>query len=239
MNHMIAGYGEIGQAVNDVLDDGVSSIYVVDPRADIYNENDRVTDILHICFPYSEGFVAAVVEYMNDYSPDHVIVYSTVPIGTCEKIGKNVVHSPIEGKHPDLELSIRTMERWLGTADKAEGQFFTQFFESLSMRVKVVGSSKFTEALKLLSTAEYGVNLVFADYKAEVADDIGMPYGLTREWNLEYNRLYRELGMGTRFQKFVLDAPNGKIGGHCVVPNSKLLNEDYPNDMLDLIEEME
>lgn len=235
MNQIVIGYGEIGQAVGEVIGDH----WVVDVSKDSDENIPKKIDILHICFPYDDSFVGEVGNYIALYKPKHTIVYSTVPIGTCELIGPKVVHSPVEGRHPDLALSIQTMERWLGTASKTEAQYFTNFFEDRFMKIKVVGSSKFTEALKLLSTAEYGVNLVFADYKAEVAEQIGMPYELTKDWNLEYNRLYRELGLGRRFQKFVLDAPGGKIGGHCVVPNAKLLNETFSDDMLEMIEEME
>lgn len=232
MHHLVAGFGEIGQAVHALFEDEANvTISINDPGAGLYIDDvDVVIDILHVCFPYSEKFVGAVQEYIDIYMPKHVIVYSTVPIGTCEKIGTNIVHSPIEGRHPDLELSIRTMERWLGTSNKEEGQFFTSFFESLFMRVKVVGSSKYTEALKLLSTTEYGINIIFSDYKKRIADDLDMPYELTKEWNQDYNKLYKNMGLGDRFQKFVLDPPNGKVGGHCVRENSILLNEQYPDD---------
>lgn len=230
--NLVIGYGEIGKAIGEVIGEHDYLDVDVTPTGKEYA-------VMHICIPFTSDFVKIVKAYMAKYKPKHVIVYSTVPIGTCEKIGQKVVHSPVEGRHPDLALSINTMERWIGTSDKKEGHYFTNFFEDLFMRVKVVTSSKFTEALKLLSTAEYGVNIAFADYKADVAEQIDMPYDLTKEWNLEYNRLYRELGLGKRFQKYVLDAPSGTIGGHCVVPNAKLLNFDYPDDMLDIIEDFE
>ena len=231
MKNLIVGMGEIGKAVTET----VGSAQTLDIEKKVI---ELPVEVMHICFPYTEHFKAEVRQYMLKYKPEHVIVYSTVPIGTCESIGKHVVHSFCEGKHPNLELSIQIMERWLGTSDKKEAQFFTSFFEDLFMRVKVVGSSKYTEALKLLSTTEYGVNIEFARYKKQVIDDLGMDFELTKEFNREYNRLYRELGLGNRFQKFILDAPEGPKGGHCVTSNAKLLYSQYPSELVRIVAEL-
>lgn len=231
-DHLIIGMGEIGKAVSGVL--------VGAQTVDLYPTKNISMPIntLHICFPYTKDFVNKVIEYLIKYKANYVIIYSTVPIGTCDKISASVAHSPIEGKHPDLELSIRTMERWVASRDKNTLLYFYNLFKGLGISVKKVKDPLFTEALKLLSTSEYGINIAFAAYKDEVASDIGMDYSLVKEWNKEYNRLYRELGYGKEYQKYVLEAPEGPIGGHCVVPNAKLLNADYPNDMLRIIEDM-
>lgn len=229
--NLIIGYGQIGKAIKEVIGE-----------ADIIDESYPVPtgtyEVMHICFPFSHVFVKEVKQYLADYHPDHVIIYSTLPIGTTKQI-PGVVHSPVEGKHPDLADSIRIMERWLGTESKSEAQFFTEYFQKKGLRVKAVGSSDYTEALKLLSTTEYGINIEFARYKAMVGESIGMSYELTKEWNIEYNRLYDDLGLGKTIQKFVLDAPDGPKGGHCVTPNAILLNEQYPSKLTEIVGEIE
>ena len=231
MSHLIIGMGEIGKAVRAIIDEPVSTIDI--GRSHII---DKKIDIMHVCFPYSTEFEDALNIYIDNYKPTHVVIYSTVPIGTTKKF--NAVHSPIEGKHPELEDSIRFMERWIGYNDKAEGRFFANFFRDLGLRVKLVENSDCTEALKLLSTTEYGINIEFARYKKHVADSIDMDYELCKEFNREYNKLYRNLGMDKRYQKFVLDAPDGPKGGHCVVPNAVLLNEQYPNELVKIVGEL-
>lgn len=233
MNQVIIGYGEIGQAVGKVIGEHA---YIDLKNATKIPDN---IELMHICLPYSDVFEETVHEYIDKYRPQHILIWSTVPVGTTERFGLFAVHSPIEGKHPDLEMSIRQMERWVGVFIRGEAQYFTEYFQKLGLRVRVVGSPKFTEALKLLSTTEYGVNIEFARYKAAVAEDIGMDFELTKEWNREYNKLYKNLGMEKRFQKFVLDAPDGPKGGHCVVPNARLLNEQYPNELVEVVGEIE
>lgn len=229
MNNLVVGMGEIGQAVAALIGD----CQTIDIEAKPVVPG---IDVMHVCFPFSSHFVQDLQQYIKVYEPKHVIIYSTLPIATCDKVGFDVVHSPVEGKHPDLALSMRVMERWIASRSKDELNFFFTFFNDLGLNVKKITNPCFTEALKLLSTTEYGLNIAFAEYKKQIAEAIDMPYELTKEWNREYNRLYKELGMDKRFQKFVLDAPEGPIGGHCVVPNTLLLETEFPHFILKLIQ---
>ncbi len=231
MSHqVIVGYGEIGRAVHAVVGDAD----IVDLDTPVYEAD---YDIMHVCFPFGSKFMTELLDYIEQLNPGHVIIYSTLPIGTT-KLFAGAVHSPVEGKHPDLELSVRSMERWIGHNDDEEGQFFANYFRDLGLKVKLVENTDFTEALKLLSTTEYGINIEFARYKKHVADALGMDYKLTKEFNQEYNRLYKLLGMDKRFQKFVLDAPEGPKGGHCVTPNARILAKRFPNEMVTIVAEL-
>lgn len=232
MTDIIIGYGEIGKAVHEVI----GSAIVVDLHIQPDTEGVKV-DIMHVCIPYSDKFVSDVLAYEIKYKPKHIIIYSTVAIGTTKFI-KKAVHSPIEGKHPYLAQSIKSMKRWIGANSKLEGDFFAKYFRSKLMVPRVVGNSDFTEALKLLSTTEYGVNIEFARYKKKVADEINMPFSLTKKWNKDYNKLYKNLGLGELYQKYILDAPTGPKGGHCVTSNAKILNSHYPDELVKIVGEL-
>jgi UDP-N-acetyl-D-mannosaminuronate dehydrogenase len=232
MNHLIVGYGEIGKAVAGIINE--TGIDIVDEGFTRPGPN-REFDIMHVCFPYGDEFTKQVAEYCDEFLPKYVIIYSTVAIGTTDMIanyiGGKIAHSPVEGKHPDLELSMRNMPRWIGVTEKRTGQYFTAFFEEKGLRTHVVDDPKFTEFLKLRSTSKYGINLMWADYEEGVASDLGMDFKLINEFDADYNKLYREMGL-PQFQRYLVTPPNGKIGGHCVVPNAAILNEQYPNEFL-------
>lgn len=232
MTSIIIGYGEIGKAVHEVIGDTL--VVDRDLKPDI--KGVRI-DIMHVCMPYSEKFVSDVLAYEIKYKPKHIIIYSTVAIGTTKFI-KKAVHSPVEGKHPHLAQSMRDMKRWIGANSKTEGNFFAAYFRHLNIVPRIVNSSNYTEALKLLSTTEYGVNIEFARYKKQVADSIGMKFGLTKKWNKDYNKLYHNLGMDWA-QKYILDAPVGPKGGHCVTPNAKILYQHYPDELVKIVGELE
>lgn len=237
MKSLILGRGQIGNAVSQAVakrDEVVS----YDTRDGAAPEIKGV-DIMHVCFPYYDeaGFITSVEMYVKKYTPVHVIIWSTVPVGTTKQI-PGAVHSPVEGRHPNLAMSVRTMVRWVGTNNKGEGEFYAAYFKECWIKTHIVPNSDFTEFLKLRSTSKYGINIVFADYEASVADSLGMDFKLLKDFDRDYNKLYRNLGMEWA-QRYILNRPDGQIGGHCVVPNAKLLNNQFPSPLLEKIIEME
>lgn len=227
---VVVGMGEIGSAVAKLLHHMGRHVTTYDLTYDSFSTLTSC-DALHICFPYTDSFVESVKGYIKIYNPRHIIIYSTVAIGTTEKI-KGAVHSPVEGKHPNLFDSLLLMTRFIGASEKKEFQYFANLFADANIRSMYIESPSYTEALKLLSTSEYGLNIAFARYKKEVAEKLGMDYQLMKDWNTEYNNLYADLGLDDKFKKYVLDAPEGPIGGHCVVPNAEILNKQFPSKLL-------
>lgn len=234
MNSLIIGLGEIGRAVREVIVK-TDKVYTYDLEDDSLTFGSSI-DILHICFPYSEDFTKQVKQYVKEVKPWHIIIWSTLPIGITKQV-KGAVHSPVEGKHPRLTLSIKSMTRWIGANDETEGIFFFEYFKELMLKPKLVSDSNFTEFLKLRSTAKYGINLVWTEYEAKVAEQLSMDMDYVREFDRDYNKLYHNLGMDWA-QRYILGNPHGKIGGHCVVPNAELLDEQFPSELLKMIKEM-
>lgn len=232
MKHLVIGVGQIGSAVTAVLSEKYDVLTL-----DITPESIKSKiDVLHICFPYSEDFIKEVRKYRTKFKPKLIIIYSTVPIGTTKKI-KHAVHSPVEGKHPRLATSVRVGLRWIGYNDREDKILAQNIWRPITL-CESVPSSDWTEFLKLASTSKYGINIVWADYMDRVSKELDMPYDYVKEWDHSYNDLYSRLRMkGNR--KYILDPPQGEIGGHCVVPNAKLLNEQFPSQMLYKIIEME
>lgn len=234
MNELIIGYGEIGQAVKEAV---CPEAYCHDPQQDIHFEPGEPITVMHICFGHSDTFVESALAYIEGYRPQHVFVWSTVPIGTTRHFGHGAIHTPVEGKHPKLAVSMRSFPRWIGANSVAAKKFAESYFSEKRLNIRVAHSSEATEAMKMLSTTEYGINIAFADYKKQIADTLGFDYAHYKMWNEDYNDLYQYLGM-PQFQKFVLDPPNGVVGGHCVRENSILLNEQFPNTMVEIVANM-
>lgn len=238
MKHLIVGNGQIGQAVHKLLSSGYENIETYDTQTDKESDKERIKtagpiDILHVSFPYSDRFVDFVKQYIEEFEPRATVVYSTVAIGTCKQIGQNVFHSPVVGRHPDLDGGIKHGVRFIGTNQK-DAHPVDELWQSLGVKVRVVDSTDATEFIKIRSTSKFGINLVWTEYEKMIADDIGMDFALLKEFDQDYNRIYKELGMEWA-QQYILDPPQGKIGGHCVIPNAELLNQQYPSDLLEKI----
>jgi len=66
MKHLIIGNGEIGKSLQDIF------------QCDIRDKEDTVSgayDILHIAYPYFNGFEESVNEYKNKYNANYVVVH--------------------------------------------------------------------------------------------------------------------------------------------------------------------
>jgi len=228
---LIIGNGEIGSALYEVLKPSFH-IKIADRNTPITHK----ARVLYICYPYSKDFVKYTKDYIKGYNPELVVVLSTLPVGTCESINPSIIHSPVEGKHPELASSILSSPRWIGSSDKESLDKIEEIWDTLFV-IRRVRSSRFTEFLKLRSTSKYGINIVWTEYEKSVADEIGMDFNLIKDFDNDYNNLYRELGMG-EYQRYILNPPNGKIGGHCVVPNAEILDKQFPNNLLKMIVKM-
>lgn len=220
MRSLVVGMGQVGQALAKVIGD----TQTLDKEE---KDIELPIDILHITIPYNENFVDQVKAYQDKYIPLVTIIYSTVPIGTSKQLG--AVHSPIEGKHPNLEDGIRRFTRFIGGASNIAAKFWRR----LGVEVKDIDSSDATEFMKLRSTAKYGINIVWTDYEARVSKKLGIDFQVIKDFDKAYNELY-----APDYQRYILDPPEGKIGGHCIVPNAEILDKQFPNDMLKMIKGM-
>lgn len=214
--HLVVGMGEIGTAIQSIL----QADYL-----DLHKENnsyrDDTYDVMHICYPYSDNFLSATVEYQSKFSPKITVIHSTVPIGTSEKL--TAVHSPCRGVHPNLKEGILTFIKYFGgtNADAA-----AEIFKEKGIKTQVCKSANDTEAMKLWDTTIYGWNILLEkmifDFCKENNLDFDMVY---THANQSYNDGYNELGH-PQYKKYILKHMEGKIGGHCVISNLDLLDSD-------------
>lgn len=211
MENIVIGLGEVGTAIASILEcEGI----------DVNQEADNKSyKTIHICFPYSENFVEYVKQYQEKYSPEYTIIHSSVPVGTS--IQCNAVHSPVRGIHPFLEKGIRTFVKYFGGSDAYE---CAEVFKNKGIDVFITPSSNDTEALKLWDTTQYGLNILIEKEIHKFCKENQLDFDLIyTQANITYNKGYNELGY-PQFTKYVLEHREGEIGGHCVIPNSKLID---------------
>lgn len=220
---ILIGYGQIGRAIYEVFGkhhdlDVYDIMFKVKPQG--------TYDILLVAIPYSDRFVEIVNAYREEYGVQATIVFSTVAIGTTSRI-PDVVHSPVEGRHPNLTESMMLFQRWVGGYHESAHQFLIE----AGFRPTYLARPEFTEFLKLQSTSNYGVCIEYARYVKSVCDDLGMDYEAVKQFNRDYNDLYLDLDL-PQFQRYILDPPIGPIGGTCVRPNARILDNQYPHIFL-------
>ena len=224
---VIIGAGEVGRAVFEVL----SAKHKCALEDWHYKTATPDVDCLHICFPWYEdegadNFIGQVKEYKDDiYSGPPVVIHSTVPVGTTAQI-PNAVHSPIRGVHPNLAEGVRTFWKYFaGPRDNAAAAI--DIFQDCGVDcVFASEDSRTTEAAKLWSTTQYGVSIMVQKAMHAYCEKHGLNFStIYADFNCTYNSGYEALDMA-HVQRPVLQNYPGPIGGHCVIPNAKLLDDD-------------
>jgi len=222
MKSIVIGLGETGRPLFNVLKIAEMNVIGYDLKVDgIYEHTD--VGVMNICIPYSDNFIKIVKDYQDECEPNLTIIHSTVPIGTTAQI-PNAVHSPILGKHDNMEKSLLSFTKWIGGPRSEEAR---EYLESAGMSCRCVSTSDETEALKLLCLAKYGMSIAFAQYCKDVANQLGFNYQDILDWDINYNA-----EVASDKQRPLIYNPNGEISGHCVVPGTGLLHSQFPNPIL-------
>jgi len=220
MKGLVIGKGQIGNAVADILGE---------PAIDKGEEAEGLFDILHICFPFSGEFEQEVRKYQEKYQPKYTIIHSTVPVGTSKKL--DAVHSPVIGLHPFLREGIATFKKFLG-GEKAEE--VADYFRRKGLKVYIFEKAEITELLKLMSTTHYALEVEWAKEVKKMCRKFKVPFSAWTLWVENYNKGYEELGY-PEYKKPSLVPISQKIGGHCLLPNAKVLFQQTKSKIIKLI----
>lgn len=218
MNQVVIGLGEVGSALQTIFKcDGFDSANMDACLPSGY-------DVLHIAFPYSEHFCAAVRAYQSLNPTALTIVHSTVPVGTCLKIGSGTVHSPVLGQHPNMEADIRRSPKAVGGRRRDEA---ANLFVEAGLQTLRFETSTQTEMLKLLDLMKYGVSIAAQKLAITLGAAVGLDGNDMREWDTMYNRIVPD-----HLRRPVIEGDASPIGGHCVVPGAKLLNDYFSHPLI-------
>lgn len=230
----IIGHGEIGSSLRKVYAEFPEyNISVIDPNLG-YNDDITNCDILNVCIPYFDNFVDIVNEYIEKNNPKLTVIHSTVAPNTTSKITGKVCHSPVRGLHPNLDTGIKTFIKWIGSEDISVALEYQNHLKQLNINSFVCKNSKTTEYAKLLDTTYYGVCIAFHNDILNLCEkeDLNFDEVMTN-YNQTYNLGYIALGK-TNVVRPVLYGGK-KIGGHCVVPNAKILKNYINSELINSI----
>ncbi|TRO51366.1 GDP-mannose dehydrogenase [Candidatus Bathyarchaeota archaeon] len=239
---LVVGLGEIGRALFDILKEKDDfTVYGLDldetkmraTRQDP-NEMPNKVDTMHICLPCKDkdGFVATVSSYAEKFKPNLVIINSTVHPGTTKKTQQSctflVAHSPVRGVHESSEhmkWEIKRYTKYVGGANAKATEAACKHFEKMGLKVKKLKSCAETEVAKLFETT----------YRAWMIACFQEMHRISRNLGAEFDEAVDFLEDTHRVR---LDRPvmfPDVIGGHCLIPNTKLLLSCYDSEFLRLI----
>lgn len=227
----IIGYGEIGQALSKCYENKEYNVGIIDTGKGI-NSLDFTPSILNICIPFNASFdfVAVVSQYIDKLKPEITIIHSTATVGATKTIAqitkRNVVHSPVRGVHPHLYDGLMTFVKFVGANDEISKNLAVEHLTELGIKTEVFGSSDTTELAKILDTTYYGLCIAFHNDMNKMCEMFGVSFEeVATRWNTTYNEGYTKLGKTNVIRPVLYPPKDGKIGGHCVIPNAKLCKD--------------
>ncbi len=221
---LVVGLGEVGRPLFELICEcGKFETYGydVDPSRTIHKleEVPEEVDYIHICIPCKDkwSFLKSVEFYVTKFKPRLVVVHSTVVPGTCRLIhallNVHVVHSPVRGVHTKMKEHLKFWTKWIGPICDECRRLGELHLREIGFNTRVAKSAEATELAKIWETVMRAILItVWHDIHrtcralsvdiVEVAEFIGEVHEVLRDRPVYYP---------------------GVIGGHCLIPNTKLL----------------
>jgi len=207
--------------------------YDIDPEKTV-NTLDEIPkiDFLHICVPFKETkqFVSIVKYYAERYDPGVIIIHSTVAPRTTREIYQALhvptAFSPVRGKHPFLKQHIMFWPKWTCVLPREYSSIVANHLSSLGLKVKIYnGEPETLELAKIFETV----------YRALLIAWWQEMHRIARHFNADFIAITEFIG---EIHEKLKDKPPmfpGFIGGHCLIPNTEILNKVYKSKFLDAI----
>jgi UDP-N-acetyl-D-mannosaminuronate dehydrogenase len=223
---VVVGLGEVGKPLFQLLSRHYNAIGV-----DILPPTEPIgpVDFLHICYPFEiKDFIGECGRYIELFRPALTIINSTVSVGTtravADRTGSIVVHSPVRGKHVRMFEELQVYTKFVGAPDSASARRVAEHFELAGLKTRVLSSPEATELAKLTETTYFGLMIAWAQEVERFCDLSGADYG-------EVISFYEEINFFPKVKYFP-----GVIGGHCVMPNIKILERLRQSSLLQAIQ---
>jgi len=231
---LVIGMGQIGVSLYNVLKE-THEVYI----RDIDPIDVSGVEVIHLCFPYSDNFIEQADAYYELYKPKLVINHASVAVGTTEKLKGPVCYSPMRGRHPHLEESILTFDKYIAANDPVIAMAAYNYFRVVRIPCKIIGDMngmRLLEFSKLVSNIHYGYNIVFMQEMTRIADSFDIDIDGYLDWERSYNKGYRQLHEPEK-QRSILYG--GICGGHCIRPCNDILNAQYPSIIFEDIKKLD
>jgi UDP-glucose 6-dehydrogenase len=221
---LIVGYGEVGRPLFET----VRGVYPDVEWLDVVEKNVKIKpDIMHITFPEQvhEDFVSSSVGYVERFSPELVLIESTVTPGTTleiqRKLNRNVLlcHSPVRGNITEgMKRGLLQYTKFIGPVSEEAGKKASSYYESLGLKTHLCSSPLETELGKLFETTYRGLMM---SWFQEI-------HRICKHFEAQYDQVVEFIGSTEREGKQARPVFHpGVIGGHCIIPNAEKLRSVY------------
>jgi len=236
---IVVGLGEIGNPILKIL--SKKNIVVgFDLNRDLMDKikfekyKNLETSFLHIAIPVTDKLITNILKLYKKFLPECIIIHSTIKPGTTEKLQKKipipVIYSATRGVHNRMIYDLKRYTKFFVISTNAPRSKwalsrYVKVMKDCGIKTKKMSNPETLELAKIICDTSYLGWLV--NY-AQLSNMIAIQYGIDYDemWSFS-DEIHRNLGNRPKMYP-------GYIGGHCVIPNLELIN----NQTLDMIKKM-
>ena len=236
---VVVGLGEIGNPILKIL--SKKNIVVgFDLNRDLMDKikfekyKNLETSFLHIAIPVTDKLITNILKLYKKFLPECIIIHSTIKPGTTEKLQKKipipVIYSATRGVHNRMIYDLKRYTKFFVISTNAPRSNralsrYVKVMKDCGIKTKKMSNPETLELAKIICDTSYLGWLV--NY-AQLSNMIAIQYGIDYDemWSFS-DEIHRNLGNRPKMYP-------GYIGGHCVIPNLELIN----NQTLDMIKKM-
>ena len=226
---VVIGLGEIGKPIMKLLEKAIQTEgYDTNPKLNPNKKSkkDQEIELLHICIPYNHKFNTETLQYAKKYTPKAIIIHSTIRPNTTKTLQKKlnipIVYSATRGIHKRMLQDLRRYTKFYSIYDWApNSKWASKIFE---MRMKKAGIK--TKKMSNPLTLELAKIVVDTSYYGWLINYAQISNLLAKKYGVNYDEMW---SFADEIHKFLGNRPKmfpGFIGGHCVIPNLDLINEE-------------
>ena len=229
--NIVAGLGEIGTPIFKLI--SKKEICVgYDIKSKLMNQNkfekyqNLKTLFLHVCIPFNKNFIQNVILLCEKFQPKILVIHSTISPMTTKNLQKKlpipVIYSATRGVHARMLDDLKKYTKFYAIeqdAPKAKwaGIQYSKLLKNCGVKSKKMTAPITLELAKIIvDTTYYGWLINYAQISNIIAKKHGVDYD--EMWTF-----------ADEIQKFLGNRPKmfpGFIGGHCVIPNLSLIDEE-------------
>jgi len=236
MTDIILGMGEVGEALFDLLIErrfNCIGIDIDNSKCKNYSENSSIEnpEYLHVCLSGEltefEDITSTWISKLEGLKV--IIIHSTVKPGTTKNIQEKskvpVLFSPIRGVHKRFLEDIKKYTKFIASDDKQLAPEIKSDLEKRFQKIDWMSTTKTAELAKILvDTTYYGWLINYAQITKMICEKEGVDFD--EMWKFA-DEIHENLGNRPKMYP-------GIIGGHCVIPNLSLIE----NENLDIIKKI-
>ena len=231
---MVIGLGEIGLPIYKIISkhfpvEGIDINPILNKEKSSLKNHDVA--FIHFCIPFSKNFFNIIKKYEKKIEPEAIVIHSTISPKTTEKLQKMikspVIYSATRGVHKRMISDLKRYTKFYSvynsaTKSKYVSKMYEQRMKKCGIKTKKLSNPLTLELAKIVvDTSYYGWLINYAQISKIISDKYGVDYD--EMWSFS-----------DEIHKFLKNRPKmfpGFIGGHCVIPNLELIDNELLNQI--------